>query len=685
MEDKIHYSVCPYNCWPVNCGIKISVTDNETIKLSGNKAHDVNRGKLCVKGQSALEIQNNDNRLINPLKRIGARGSGKWETITWDEAIDEISLKLSSNIKAGNSQANAIYHSHGNIVQRINWKILTPRFANMNNITLWDGNFPCWYDVGVAQKITGYWGLHDPADAGENSSALINWAQDPCASMANMIPHINRIKESGGKIITIDPRVTQTASISDVHIQIKPGTDIYLANSIANILITESKYDHEYVKKNCFGFSEYKTHIKSFTPDLAAEKCNISREQIFALADLFSKSKPLCINLTRGALGKHWNGVQMVRGILSLSALSGNIGIKGGGVIWGEALDWNLSLDGSEKRSKDIHFPENNYNSIDSALEKGIVNTLLIIGGNPLSQWPDLNRLRTLLNKLDLVVVNDIFFNHTAREVADIILPGTTWLEELGLRTSNRRIYIMDKVKEPLGNCREASWWMEKISKKLGIIDYFPWKNKEECLNDCLKSEACNGATVDKLRNSPEGLSGNFPEIPYSDGKFQSISGKFEFYSQEAEKLGINPLPVYEAPLEGEERTPDLFNKYPLSLISSRKNTHFHSFHNSHMEIETLKELEPMPLLAINPIDAMQRELEDGDLVNLFNDRGKGKVRIEVTTEVPAGLVSLNDSWPELNIVTDSKAPVSPEVTSKLGMGGQPAYQNVLVEIEKIQ
>lgn len=679
---KTYYTVCPYNCWPINCGISVTTCAGKITEIKGNKYHDFSKGRLCIKGQSCGEIQNNEHRLLYPMRRKGERGSDEWERISWDDALDIMAEKMSHNINNNHREANGIYHSHGNIVQRINWKILTPRFANLLGMTLWDGNFPCWYDVGVAQELTGYWGLHDPVEMGTYGGGVINWAQDPCASMANMVPYILQIKDRGGIVVTIDPRVTQTAALSDFHIRPRLGSDVYLANAVAHILLKENAFDEDFVRNHSYGFDLYRTHMSSFTPKKGAEICEIPISDIERLADIYANVKPLCTNLTRGALGKHWNGVQMVRSILCLIALSGNVGVKGGGGVWGEGVDWNLKLNAADHRRKDISYPPNNFNAIDEALETKKVNTLLVVGGNPLSQWPNLNRLRRQLKELDLVVVFDLFMNHTAREAGDIILPATSWIEELGLRTSNTHIYIMDKILEAQGECKEASVWMDELSKRLGVNDYFPWKSKEDCLDDCLDSPACKGATVVKLRENPGGMRANIKDVPFSDFVFSSMSGKFEFYSQKAEELGLPALPVHEEPIEGVLSTPELAKEFPLALISARRNTHFHSFHNSHRFNPTLDAVEPEPLLWVHPKDAAMRGLKDGDYAEMFNKRGRGVVKIELTTEVSEGHVSLNDCWPELNEVTQSISAVSPHVTDALGLGGQPCYQNTLVDLK---
>ena len=684
-QEKItRYTACPYNCWPINCGVAVTTENGEITEISGNRYHDFSRGMLCVKGQSCGEIHRNDNRLTHPLKRDGERGSNRWQRISWDDALSEIGDRMKTNIDAGKPQANAIYHSHGNIVQRINWKVLTPRFANMTGATLWDGNFPCWYDVGLAQELTGYYGLHDPVEMGSYSNAVVNWAQDACASEANMVPYVIQVRERGGVVITIDPRVTQTAAISDIHIRPRLGSDVWLANAIAHILIRENAYDAAMVENHCHGWEQYREHIEQFTPQKAATECEVPLAQIEQLASIYAETKPLCTNLTRGSLGKHWNGVQMVRAILCLIPISGNIAAKGGGAVWGEAIDWNLDLCAEDRRPANIHYPENNFNAIDAALENGEIDMFLVVGGNPMSQWPNLNRLRDQMKRVGLVVVNDLYMNHTAREVGDIILPATSWLEELGLRTSNARIYIMDKVAEPKGQCREASTWMDEIARKIGIEDYFPWDSKESCLEECLDSPTCANATMEKLRKYPEGVRGILPDVPYDNFEFASPSGKFELFSNKCVEFNLPPLPSHEEPIEGVLSTPELAEKYPLQLISARRNTHFHSFHNSHREIPTLKTIEPEPALWVHPKDAYARGLKDGEHAEMFNDRGCGTVLIEVTTEVAPGHVSLNDCWPELNMVTNSECPVDPAITRALKVGGQPSYQNALVDLRRI-
>ncbi len=683
-QTEVFYTTCPYNCWPVNCGMILHVDNGKVVSVEGNPYHDIGRGRLCVKGQCAGQIIYGKKRLLYPKQRFKGKKGDTWGRVSWERALNAIAARMTDNIRSGRREANALYHSHGNIVHRTSWTILTPRFANILGMTLWNGDFVCWYDVGVGQTMSGYWGMMDPAEMGQKSACLVNWAQDPAASMANMVQDIMALKERGGRVITIDPRVTQTAALSDLHIRPHPGTDAALANAVANMIVRARMYDRDFVENHTEGFEKYREFIEEYTLERAARITGVPEEQIQELAMYFAREKPLCLNLSRGALGKHSNGYVMVHAILCAFALTGNIGKEGGGTIWGESIAFNEELQAREMRPK-RDYPPNNLNSIMSALEGGQIDVLLILGANPLTQWPDYKQVRRALANVKLIVVWDLFENQTAREVADFVLPATCWAEEMGLRATMKRVYLMEQAVKPPGECVECSEFLKALATRFDRReDFFPWHTKEEFLNEALKSPWCEGMTVEELRQSPGGLpSALAARKPYVDGAFRTQSGKFEFYSSAALMMRLPALPRHMEPYASKRRVPSKAKKFPLLLISSRRSTHFLSFHDSHRAIDMLNELEPEPLLHVNPRDARTRGISDGDYVLMFNDRGKARVKAELTHEVPEGIVSLNNCWPELNVVTPCYAPLSPEVTVGLGCGGQPSYQDTRIELRK--
>jgi anaerobic selenocysteine-containing dehydrogenase len=662
----------------------LQVKNKKVVSVSGNPHHDIGRGRLCVKGQSASQIIYSDKRLLFPKQRVRGKKKDAWKRVSWEHALNAITARMTENIRSGRREANALYHSHGNIVQRVNWSVLTPRFANLLGMTLWDGDFVCWYDVGVGQTLCGYWGMMDPVEMGQKSACLVNWAQDPAASMANMVQDIMELKRRGGKVITIDPRVTQTAALSDLHIRPRPGTDAALANAVANLMVRADHYDKTFVEKFTHGFEQYRKFLEDYTLEYTAVVTGVPVGQIQELALAFTREKPLCLNLSRGALGKHSNGYVMVHAILCAFALTGNIGTEGGGTIWGEQIEFNTNLQAKEMRPERDYAP-NNLNSIMTALESGSIDVMLVLGANPLTQWPEYNRVRRALAKVNLIAVWDLFENKTAREVADFVLPATCWAEEMGLRATMKKVYLMEKAIEPLGESVECSEFLKALATRLGHReDFYPWESKEELLNEVLKSSWCAGITVKRLSRRPGGLESTLAaKKPYADGVFRSPSKKFEFYSSIADVFRLPALPRHSEPYESDERSPGKAKKYPLLLISSRRSTHFHSFHDSHKGIPLLQELEPEPVLHVNPQDAAARGISDGDYAVMFNDRGKARLKVELTYEVPEGMTSLNNCWSELNVLTPNYAPLMPEVTKALGCGGEPSYQDARIELRK--
>ena len=681
-DDTVYYTLCPNNCWPEYCGLEITVREGQISRLRGNPHHPVSQGRLCAKGQAALDIMDSPRRLHQPLRRVGPRGSGAWHPISWDEALDIIAGRMRRSIEAGRPEANAIYHSHGNIVNKINWSLLTPRFANLCSLTLWSGDTVCWYDVGVGLRLTGYFGRDSIITAGESANAVLIWAHDSATSMTNSVPRLLKVRDRGGKLVVIDSRVTQTAMLADLHLQPCPGTDLILAGAMAQVLIEKGWIDGDFIATCTEGFEEYRQAVAGCTPAQAEEITGVPADDIVEAARIYGTAGPAVIDLSRGALGKQIDGWQTVRAIACLVGLCGYAGVPGGGMIWEGNIRLNNSLLAEDRRA-DAPYPPNHYGEIITSLEGGLIDTLLVWGANPLSQWPNLPRPRRALDRVKLVVVWDLFMNHTAAQTADIVLPATCWLEETGLKAGATHVYLMPKVLDPPAECKPGPWIQEQLASRLGHHDFFPWPDMESMLDDALDAPDCRGITVARLSRSPSGLPAPGAMVPpYSDHKFDTPGGKFAFHSKEAEALGLQPLPPFDERLRDEKG--EFAGSHPLRLVSSRRSHQFHSFYNSNEDNSRLRQFEPTPVLHMHPHDAVTRGIVDGATVLLFNDRGRARLVVEWTTEVPMGVVSLSDGWPELNEVSNDDTSVPSSVTRALGMGGLPAYQETFVEVRPV-
>lgn len=681
-HETVDYTLCPNNCWPECCGLELTLQDGRITRLRGNPHHPVSKGRLCAKGQAALAMVESPLRLREPLRRAGPRGSDQWEPISWAEALDTIADRMRGNIAAGRPQANAIYHSHGNIVNKVNWSCLTPRFANMCSLTLWSGDMPCWYDVGVGLRLTGYFGRDSIITAGESATAVLIWAHDAATSTANSVHWWLQVRDRGGKIVVIDSRVSQTALLADLHLQPRPGTDLALAGAIAHLLIEKDWIDRDFIAAHTTGFEAYRQAVADCTPARAEAVTGVPAGDIIEAARIYGTASPAVIDLSRGALGKQRDGWQTVRAIASLVGLCGYAGRPGGGMIWEGDIGFNRALLAEDARH-DAPYPLNHYGEIMGSIERGEIDTLLVWGANPLSQWPNLPRLRRALERVDLIISWDLFLNHTAEQAADIVLPATCWLEETGLKAGATHVYLLPQILPPPAGCRPGAWIQSELATRLGCDSFYPWPTAEEMLDDVLDSPDCAGLTVAALAANPGGVLAPGKAGPaYADHQFETPDGRFAFYSQEAADLGLAPLPPFGDRLVGQSPAAD--GVYPLRLISTRRNQQFLSFYHSNAGNPRLRQFAPAPLLHMHPEDAVNRGIADGAPVQVFNDRGRARVTVEWTTEVAPGIVALDAGWPELNEVSNDATSVPSSVTRALGMGGLPAYGDTYVEVRPL-
>jgi anaerobic selenocysteine-containing dehydrogenase len=290
-----------------------------------------------------------------------------------------------------------------------------------------------------------------------------------------------------------------------------------------------------------------------------------------------------------------------------------------------------------------------------------------------LSSFAEAERVAEGLGRTDLIVSHDLFLNDTARRFADVVLPSTAWLEELGCKSTNTHLYLMPKALEPPGEARPAIWIMRELARRLGLADFYPWASDEGALDAILDHPATGHASVAALRAEGGIRALNVSHVAHPDLRFPTPSGKVEFSSERAARLGLPPLPVYEE-LPSSDR-------YPLSFRQGRTLTQFHAFYDHGQALPTLARLDPEPALWISPADAAARGLEDGAPIRIWNDRGALMARAHVTGRIPPGTVWMRDGWTGLNRLT-SGAPSLPDeaVDAFHFSAGQSAF-DALVEV----
>jgi anaerobic selenocysteine-containing dehydrogenase len=635
------------SCHPTLCGMLAEVEDGKLLRVMGDKANPDSQGFLCVRGQASREIIDNPQRLLHPLIR-DRRTEDAWREASWEEVLERIVTRM----QAAGPEAVGIWSGHGVSANSYGTRIgaqLLRRFANLYGSQWWSGAIICWGLGAFGLGLTGVLETNTKEDMGQHADLIVLWGAN-LASQPNTSRHLIAAKRRGAYVITVDVRETEAAAQSDEVLQLRPGTDTALALALMHVIIAEGLYDRAFVAQHTVGFEALQTHVQSSTPEWAAGITGIPAERIVALARRYATTRPAMIVLGGSSMHKGANSWQAGRAIACLPALTGNLGIPGGGFgprhgssSHGQALA-NIAAD--DRRPPGDYIPSQMARMTEAFLA-GRMQVLLLFGTNFISSFADSNALAAGLARVGLVVSHDLFMNDTARRFADIVLPGTAWLEELGCKMTNTHLYLMEQALAAPGATRSLTWIVRALANRLGLADVFPWPTEEAMIDALLDHPATGHATVAALR--AQGGIGELcvSHVAHPDLRFSTPSGKVEFYSQRAIELGMPPLPIYEA-------LPDTAPH--LALAQGRSLTHFHSFYDHGRALPTLAKLDPEPCVWISPADAAARQIEDGKEIRLLNERGVLQARAHVTERVPAGTVWMRDGWLGLNCVTSGEA-----------------------------
>ena len=310
---------------------------------------------------------------------------------------------------------------------------------------------------------------------------------------------------------------------------------------------------------------------------------------------------------------------------------------------------------------------------ITEALQDGSVRVLFLLGTDMLSSFADAEHVAEGLARTDLVVIHDLFMNDTARRFADVVLPGTAWLEETGCKSTNTHLYLMPKILDPAGETRSLTWILRELGRRLDLAEFFLWETDEGPIDALLDHPTTGRATVAALRAEDGIRALRISHVAHPDLAFPTPSRKVEFYSERAKSLGLPALPIY-APLPASDR-------YPLSFRQGRTLTQFHGFYDHGQALPTLARLDPEPELWVSLADAATRGLEDGAPIRIFNDRGEFRAHARVTDRIPTGTVWMRDGWTGLNRLTSGAPSIPDEAVDTFDFSAGQAAFDAMVEV----
>jgi anaerobic selenocysteine-containing dehydrogenase len=678
----------------------VHVKNGRAIKLEVDPHSPKAGDKLCWKSQAGLERLYHPDRLHFPLKRTGERGEGKWQRITWEEALGTIAEKF--KVFKDNYGAESVafvkgyYERRCDLVSRLGNAFGTPNIVGIDNT--------CYIPSASGRLMT--YGFDGRPDVSGLPDCVLCWGSGA-----------NPPLKDDAKLIVVNSIQTEAAKQADIWLQPRPATDLALALGILNVIVNEKLYDKEFVDKWSTGFNKLEKHVQQYPPDKVAEITWIEAEKIVEVGRLFAGSRYACL-MTGNASEDTYNSTQFARAISIIQAVCGLLDIPGGTIQpmgepidrEGRAADVLRDMLAPEQWGKKLgvdqdHFPvdplwdtivnkpaELQFQYLVRSILEGTpyeVQAALVLGSNPVMTWCNSKRVHEAFRKINFLAVADIVITPTA-SLADIILPSASYLEadavlvqDLGM--GDTCLQAQQKVVQ-LEECRSDLEIVISLAEKMALGEFF-WKELHTYLDSYLGKV---GMTFEELRRRDRIVSSGITYRKYLEKGFNTPSGKVEIYSSLCEKWGYDPLPVYHEPRETPYSAPELTEIYPLILTSTHDKVYVHS---QDRNLETLRKRNPQPLVLIHPDTADGLGIIEGDQVYIENKRGRIKQTASLSQTVDPKVICIAYGWwfPEkgvseqygwdeanINILTDDAPPYSPEI-------GSPSMRGFLCKVYKAE
>jgi len=685
------------------CGVEVHVKDGKVVKVEGDPDHPWYHGRACPRLLAMTQYIYHPDRLRHPLKRVGERGEGKWQQISWDEAFDICEKRLREIAEKWGPESVIFSQGTG---RDVGGPLTLLAYAyGSPNWTMWglSGHSCFTPQLAAGYVMQGDFTFPDAAQFLPDRYDDPEWVPTKCAVVWGSsvsracVDHywadhwFIDLMRRGAKIMVIDPRETWMATRADLYLQIRPGTDGALALAMLNVVVNENLIDKAFVDKWCYGYEKMAERVKQFTPEWAEPITWIPREKIIQAARMYAENKPAGIEIGRPVEGNP-EGNQVIMNIHRLIAITGNLDVPGGSAIcrsaygvttypysteeviqlYGADLHWKLS----QKRIGADRYPlVKNFrawaqeDTIIEQMETGkpySIHGLWIQANNPLAnQAQDVRRHYEAAKKLDFNVVVDLFMTPTAQLIADIILPAASFPEKDSIYCIGGPLNIIHKVVE-VPECK-SDWEINFTLAKRINPQSVPWNSVREMLTERMKPSGYTfEQMVDKVWDlAPKGhLCGSHPYRRYEQGTlrpdkkpgFRTPTGKVELYCTSYDKWSYDPLPYYKGlEPQSEEKTPEIFKEYPLIMMTGRRSPVL--FHSEHRQIPWLRECDPDPLVEISPQTAKEKGIENGDWVWIEGTMGKIKRKAKVTPMIHPKTIMVTHAWwlPE----TEGKGPNS--------------------------
>jgi anaerobic selenocysteine-containing dehydrogenase len=648
------------------------VEDGRLVKVEANPDDRVGRGVLTPFAQRYVERVYSKKRLLRPMIRKGERGSAEFEPVSWDDALDRIAEALTEAVRKRDPRSVLYYQGtgHDGVMTQFG-RLFLSYFGGYSTVY---GDL-CNAAGLEATRLTFGTLMHHPPEDYVNSKMVVLWGKNSAVTNPHQLAFLEEARAQGTRLVCIDPVRTKTARACDEHLAPRPGTDGFLANTIASVLFEEGLIDEEFVARHVHGFEDYRRLVRQYTPEKAQRTCDIPAKAIAAFARRFGQARPANINVGFG-LQRYSNGGQTVRAVAALQAITGNIGVAGGGFdYFNQAAyvtrPYPFKLP-APPRIRQLGSMSQLGRSVLAA-ENPPITAAIIERANPMTQNPHTAAVHYALTRLDFVCVIDQFLTDTALR-ADVVLPAKSMFEETDISPGlwHGVLHLKQKCIEPPGEVRTERQIYRDLGVRLGYpTDQFDLES-DEILNQVLPP----GLSVNRLRKQSFDRRGaRF--IPFANRKFPTPSGKIELRCEAAEvSWRVDPLPFYSPPREAAQSDPERFKRFPLRLLTPKSEDRYLS---QWAHDEELNRGDPTPL-TLHPSDAKARGIADGDKVRVFNDRGGARLVARIDDAVRVGVAIFPQGrWISLDGFSTNV--LTHDGVTDMGYGA--VYFDCLVQVER--
>jgi anaerobic selenocysteine-containing dehydrogenase len=663
---------CPHDC-PDTCALVTTVKDGVAVKLQGNAAHPHTGGVLCTKVSRYIERNDHAERLVQPLKRVGPKGSGQFEPVSWEAALDDIAAHL--EVLQGKPEVILPY-SYAGTMGLVQGESMDRRFFHKLGATLLDRTI-CSMAGGEAMVYTlgGKVGMRIEFFA--EARLILIWGSNSIASNLHFWRHVQVAKRAGARVVCIDPRKTETADKCDEHVALLPGTDAALALALMHELIVHDWLDHDYIARHTLGWEQLRERALQWPPSRAAEVCGIPEAQIVALAKAYGTTKPAAIRLNYG-MQRVRGGGNAARAVACLPALVGAWRDRAGGLLLSSS--GHYPVDRAALQRPDLlagRRPRTiNMSTIGDALldTANPVKAIVVYNSNPVAVAPESAKVAAGFAREDLFTVVLEQFRTDTADYADYLLPATTQLEHWDIHCSygHTDVLLNRPAVAPRGEARSNAWVFRELARRMGFT--------EPCFTDSDET-LCRTAFAENAIDFAQLLEQGFtsvklPEAPFAEGGFPTPSGRCEFFSARLEAMGINAVPDHVPNWEPAGSSAE----FPLAMISPPARNFLNS---TFVNVTSLRAIEVEPLLEIHAADAAARGIEDGAMVRVFNRRGEHRCRAEVSRRARQGVVhGMGIWWRKLGMDGTNVNELTSQRLTDIGRG--PTFYDCLVEVERL-